>query len=295
MPMWNPLEVLLHSLIVRRVWYAPVWAVRKFRPGPRYVSVGERQLLANMHGESIRRELTSRAVAANEYGERQRLAYVNLWALGQPVDRAATAPPEDFDLNVPEHVTFALAVAAEYDAVRESSAAFVDCLYRPVSDLPYPQAEIRRCCEFLIAIADRDAPSFGGDHELLVRERDALGFALFSLDHFLDLPASDIPRQKLQNLAYVNQRYVDRANPTVTPKPGDVVLIGGSGFAESIEQVVGACDSSGWMVVTASGLPVEVTPGAERGTWNQVKVIAPAAANWLSLTPPAGMSAWEEK
>ena len=293
MSIWKQLSVLLDRSIIRRAWDAQLWAINKFRPGPRYLSIGERRRLSVMHGDSIRRELSSRSSSSREHEERQRLRYVNLWTSGMPVERGATLPPDSFDSNVPEHVRFALTVVGEYDEARESSAAFVDCLYRPVSDLPYPQVEIRRCCEFLIAIADGDSASFGADHELLVRERDALGIALFSLDHFLDLPASEIPRQKMQNLAFVKHRYVDRANPHATPKPGDVVLIGGPGSGQSIAQVIGVCDTSDWMVITESGLSVQVAAGTESGTWNQVKVIAPASAGWLSLTPPAGMSAWE--
>lgn len=293
MSIWKQLAVLLDRSIIRQAWDAPAWAINKFRSGPRYLSIGERRQLSAMHRDSIRRELSSRSSSARDCEERQRLRYIKLWTSGIPVERDATPPPESFDPNVPEHVSFALAVVGEYDEARESSGAFVDCLYRPVSDLPYPQAEIRRCCEFLIAIADRDAATFGGDREFLVRERDALGIALFSLDHFLDLPASEIPRQKRQNLAFEKHRYVDRANRPATPRPGDVVLMGGSGFGQSIAQVVGVCDNNEWMVVTESRLSVQVTPGADSGTWDQVKVIAPASAGWLSLTPPAGMSIWK--
>lgn len=80
--------------------------------------------------------------------------------------------------------------------------ATLHCLYRPVSELPYPPAAIRRCCEFLIEIADTETGSSEQDHELLAKEREALGLALFSLDYFLDLPANEIPRRKLENLAY---------------------------------------------------------------------------------------------
>ncbi len=291
--MWNPIEALLHSSIVRRVWYAPVWAIRNLRSGPRYLSVGERQLLSGMHGESIRRELESRSASPREYEQVQRRAYAHLWTSKSPLDPDEATPPDVLDRSLPAHVAFALSVVGDYDATRESSAAFADCLYRPVSDLPYPQLEIRRCCEFLIGIADDERASLSGDHSLLVNERDAIGFALFSLDYFLDLPAAEIPRQKLKNLAFARHRFVDRAKSSPTPSPGDAVALSASGLSERVAQVVGVCDNGEWMVVTSSGISMQVTSSDDRGAWKEVTVIAPLAAAWLSLTPPAGTPAWD--
>ena len=160
--------------------------------GPRYPSEEERRIVARMKSEAIRRELANRSAEEHEHEERQQRAYWQLWRSIQSVP-GETIPPEILDQSVPDHISLALSVVGDYDAAREEPGAFSDCLYRPVSDLPYPQGAIRRCCEFLIGIADGNPASFNGDHSQLVNERDALGVALFSLDYFLDLPASQIP------------------------------------------------------------------------------------------------------
>src|SRR5687767_14768926 len=168
---------------------------------PHYAPEEGRRIIAALQGDSIERQLANRSLEAVERDERQELAYWQLWRMIRPADTGAI-PPKTLDPLVPAHVTLALTVVGDYDAAREEPGAFADCLYRPVSDLPYPPAVIRRCCEFLIRVADSDTASCGQNHDLLAREREALGLALFSLDYFLNLPASDIPREKLENLAY---------------------------------------------------------------------------------------------
>jgi len=259
--------------------------------GPRYPSEEERRMVARMKSDGIRRELANRAVAVEEHEERQQLAYWQLWRSIRSV-AGETIPPEIFDRSVPDHVSLALSVVGDYDAARESPGAFSDCLYRPTSDLPYPQSAIRRCCEFLIGIADDDPASFEGDHEQLANERDALGVALFSLDYFLDLPASEIPRKKLENLA-LEHRYVFRSRQTAKPAPGDVVIRSGSHLTESVSEVIGVGDNDEWMVLTTSGASMQVVRSAEPGKWDQVNVVAPAEASWLALTPTNGTPTWD--
>jgi hypothetical protein len=259
--------------------------------GPRYPSEDERRAVAMMKSEAIRRELANRSAAEHEHEERQQRAYWQLWRSIQTV-AGETIPPEVLDASYPDHISLALSVVGDFDAAREEPGAFSDCLYRPVSDLPYPQSAIRRCCEFLIAIADGDPSSFDGDHEQLVQERDALGVALFSLDYFLDLPASEIPRKKAENLAFENHA-VAKARQLTKPAPGDVVRRSGSLVTEAVTEVIGVSDNDEWMVLTASGSSMQVVRGAQSGWWNEVKVIAPAEASWLTLTPPSGTPGWE--
>lgn len=258
--------------------------------GPRYPSEEERRVVAMMKSEGIRRELASRSVAEHEHEERQQLAYWQLWRSIQSV-AGETIPPEVFDPSVPDHITLALTVVGDYDAAREEPGTFSDCLYRPVSDLPYPQGAIRRCCEFLIGIADGDAASFNGDHDQLVKERDALGVALFSLDYFLNLPASEIPRKRQENLA-LEHEYVARSRQLAKPGPGDVVIRSGSGATDYVSEVIGVGDNDEWMVLTNSGASMQVARNAESGNWEEVKVIPPAEASWLALTPPGGTPNW---
>jgi len=166
-------------------------ARRSMVSGP---SASERRIVATMHRDSIRRELANRSVAAQVHEDRQEQAYWQLWRLVRSAHVGAI-PPQILDASIPDHVTLALSVVADFDEAREEAGSFEESLYRPVSSLPYSPAVIRKCCEFLISIADSPETSFSGDRDLLVKERDALGLALFSLDYFLDLPASFTNRQ----------------------------------------------------------------------------------------------------
>jgi hypothetical protein len=240
--------------------------------------------VAAMHRLSIRRELENRSAAAVEHDERQRLAYWRLWRLIRPAESIAI-PPEVLDPSIPEHVTLALSVVGDYDAAREEPGAFAECLYRPVSDLPYPQAAIRRCCEFLISIADAETESSDDNQALLARERDALGLALFSLDYFLDLPVDEIPRRKLENLEYVKHQYLAGSTSPAKPRQGDAVMRSGSGQTDYVDQVIGVSENDEWMVLTTTGASVQVVRNAQSARWDELKVVVPAAASWLNLTP----------
>jgi hypothetical protein len=181
-----------------------------------------------------------------------------------------------------------LSVVADFDEAREEPA---ESLYRPLSALPYSPAVIRRCCEFLIRIADSPESGVAGDHEMLVRERDALGLALFSLDFFLDLPASEIPRHKLENAEYVKQQYLAGSTPPPKPTEGDVIYKTGLRLKDYVDQVIGVSENDEWMVLTKSGLSMQIVRGTEAGKWEEVKSVAPAAASWLDFTPPFGVPA----
>src|SRR6185369_13101451 len=113
-----------------------------------------------------------------------------------------------------------------------------------------------------------------------------------SLDHFLDLPASQIPRKKQENIA-LEHRFISRLRQPVKPSPGDLVTRGESRVKESVSEVIGVSDSDEWMVLTSSGASMQVVRGKEPGHWDEVNVIAPAEASWLTLTPPSGNPTWD--
>ncbi len=225
-----------------------------------------------------------------EHDERQQLAYWHLWRLIRPVD-VAPMPPSILDATVPEHVTLSLTVVGDYDAVRETPGVLTDGLYRPVSDLPYPPASIRRCCEFLIAIAEGDTAASKTDRELLQNEREALGLALFSLDFFGDGRPSDTPRQN--NFADGRQHSVPEPMAATKPSEGDVVIRSGSGDTDHVSDVIGLGDNEEWIVLTRLGASIQVVRNAKTGEWDEVNVIAPAPARWLTLTPSGGTPSWE--
>ncbi len=263
-------------------------ARRAMASGP---SANERRIVATMHRDGIRRELANRSAAAQVHEDRQEQAYWQLWRLVRSAGVGAI-PPQILDSSIPDHVTLALSVVADFDEAREEPGSFAECLYRPVSALPYSPAVIRKCCEFLIGIADSPASSFNGDRDLLVKERDALGLALFSLDYFLDLPESEIPRRKLENLGYVKEQYL--AGSTAPPRPveGDVVVRSGLRLTDHVDQVIGVSENDEWMVLTKSGSSMQIVRAAD-GKWNEVQSIAPRAASWLDLTPPFGTPSFE--
>jgi hypothetical protein len=192
-------------------------------------------------------------------------------------------PPSILDAYVPEHLTLALTVVGDYDAVRETPGAVTDGLYRPVSDLPYPPASIRRCCEFLIAIAEGDLAASKSDRELLANEREALGLALFSLDFFGD--ARPTPSLRGHNHTNGKHAAVAASTPPTKPCEGDLVIRNRPGETDHVREIVGLGPNDEWLVVTVSGSSIQVVRNAEPGKWNEVSVIAPAQARWLTLTP----------
>ena len=238
--------------------------------------------------ERVRGETPTALTPAEEHDERQQLAYWHLWRLLRPAD-AAAMPPSQLDPSVPEHVTLALTVVGDYDAAREQPGAAADSVYRPVSELPYPAASIRRCCELLIRIADGEAGSSRDDRELLESEREALGLALFSLDFFVDGRPTRIPREN--NLGNGKHESLP-AVPTVKPCDGDVVIRSGSRATDYVSEVIGLGDNE-WIVLTRSGSSIQVVRNAKTGEWDEVNVIAPAPARWLTLTPSGGTPSWE--
>ncbi len=240
--------------------------------------------------ERVRSAAPRALTLEEEHDERQQLAYWHLWRLIRPVD-AAPMPPSILDATAPAHVTLSLTVVGDYDAVRETPGVPTDGLYRPVSDLPYPPASIRRCCEFLIAIAEGDTAASKSDRELLQNEREALGLALFSLDFFGDGRPSDIPRQN--NLADGSQHSVPEPMAATKPCEGDVVMRSRSGETDHVSDVIGLGDNEEWIVLTRLGASIQVVRNAKTGEWDEVNVIAPAPARWLTLTPSGGTPSWE--
>jgi hypothetical protein len=240
--------------------------------------------------ERVRSAAPTPLTPAEEDDERQQLAYWHLWRLIRPV-YAAPMPPSILDGTIPEHVTLALTVVGDYDAVRDKPGAVGCSLYRPVSDLPYPPASIRRCCEFLIAIAEGEVPASKSDRELLANEREALGLALFSLDFFGDGQPADLTHTN--NAAVGAQQGVPEPRAAVTPSEGDVVIRAESGSTDYVSDIIGLGDNEEWIVLTRSGASIQVVRNAKTGEWDEVSVIAPAPASWLTLTPSGGTPSWE--
>jgi hypothetical protein len=252
----------------------------------------ERRVVAEIKLEGIRRAIAERdavpapSVPRAEPADPRVDAYRRLWrsVRGSISD---LVPPASLDASVPEHLTFALAVVGDYDAAREDAGVFADCLYRPASQLPYPSDGIRSCCELLIRIADADR-GHAADRQLLLEEREALGLALFSLDYFLEVPAEEIPRQKLENLD-LRQRYLARSQESTKPHQGDVVCRCDGLHTDTVADVIGLSDKNEWMVLTGNGSSVQVVRGPQPGQWDEVKEIVAAAVSWLKLTPPTGI------
>lgn len=289
--MWNLFVVMMELCVLWCAWYSTRWALRTNRLASRNLSEDERCVLATMHSESIHRELLHRSEEAGRYRERQKSLYDRLW---MSINGAGTesAPPQALDSSIPSHIAFAVNVVGDYDADRERPGVFADCLYRPCSDLPYPHEEIRRCCEFLISIAETVPGTSGDERDAIAAERDALGVALFSLDYFLDLPAGEIPRKNAQNLAFVKRRHKGIPEAPLKPRPGDVVARSVAGAeTECVNQVIGIGQNDQWIVLTSSLTPMRVRHNAELSRWEQVEVIAAAAASRLKITPSAEFAA----
>jgi hypothetical protein len=232
------------------------------------------QTIAAMKAEDLRRELSKPIESLPPHEEAQQTAYWSLWRSIRST-ALSTIPPAVLDGYIPEHVSLAMSVVGDFDSVREKPDASGDSLYRPAALLPYPKDVIKRCCEFLIQLADSGSPSFNADHALLATERDSLGLALFSLDYFIEPKGSEVAGQSL-------------ADP-VKPQPGDVITRRGTDEREEIDQVIGVGDNNEWMVMTKSGSSMQVTQSTSGSYWEEVTVVAPARSAWLTFTPPLGM------
>ncbi|HUQ20854.1 MAG TPA: hypothetical protein VM099_14650 [Gemmatimonadaceae bacterium] len=238
------------------------------------VTTGVSQMIAEMKAEDLRRELAKPIESLPPHEERQQTAYWRLWRTIRS-SALSTIPPAQLDGYVPEHVSLAMSVVGEFDSVREKRDVSGDSLYRSVALLPYPKDVIKRCCEFLIQLADRGAPSFNADHALLADERDSLGLALFSLDYFVESEANELSGSSRANV--------------VKPQPGDAIARRGTDEPEAVDQVIGVGENNEWMVMTKSGASMQVTQSASGSYWEEVTVVAPGRAAWLTFTPPLGI------
>jgi hypothetical protein len=280
MPMRNFFAMLFEGL--------PLPGMRRATAAPGPLDDRARQAVQ----DRVRSAVPTPLAAAEEHDERQQLAYWHLWRLIRPVD-AAAMPPSILDPAVPEHVTLALTVVGDYDAAREQPGPAADSIYRSVSELPYPPASIRRCCELLIRIADGEAGSSSDDREMLEKEREALGLALFSLDFFVDGNPSGAHHRK--NLANGERENVPEPTPTTRPTDGDVIIRSGLGETDYVSEVVGLGDDEEWIVLTITGASIQVVRNAASGQWEEVNVIDPAPARWLTLTPSGGTPSWDSE
>jgi len=281
--MRNLLIVVLNVSVLYCAWYAARWAVRTYRASPRFLTEEDRRNLYSMQTNSVRRELEKRGEEVRQDEDRQGVRYRMRWQSLGPAS-GGDRPPRELDPAIAEHVTFALTIVGDYDAAREQAGAFEEALYRPVSDLPYPREAIRKCCEFLIRIADGQLASPHRDRTFIAEERDALGVALFSLDYFIEMPAGEIPRDKQENLAFVKRRYVPGTQPPPKPRAGDRIQTRVPGETDKIEQVIGLGQDDRWMVYASSGAPLQIVHNSEMNMWEEVDEIAPATASWLKLT-----------
>jgi len=291
------LIVILYVCVIYCAWYAGRWALRTYRSSPHFLKDADRQSLYAMQTSSVRRELEKRVEEVKQDEDRGGVRYRMRWQSLRPAS-GGERPPRELDPAIAEHVTFALTIVGDFDAAREQAGAFEDALYRPVCDLPYPKEAIRKCCEFLIRIADGEVDSPHPDRELIARERDALGVALFNLDYFVEMPAGEIPRNRQENLSFQKRRYVPGTQPPPKPRVGERILSPRSGQVERIEQVIGLDKENRWTVYDGSGTPVQIVHNAEANAWEQVEEIAPAVMPLLKFTveqravdhqtPPAG-------
>lgn len=240
---------------------------------PAPVMADAAQMIAAMKAEDLRRELAKPTEPLPAHEEEQQTAYWSLWrSIRSPA--LSTIPPAVFDGYIPEHVSLAMTVVGDFDSIREKPDASADSLYRPAAVLPYPKDVIKRCCEFLIQLADTGAPSRNADHALLANERDWLGLALFSLDYFVDANATEVAGKSNAD--------------AVKPRPGDAIARRGTDEPEEVDQVIGLGDNNEWMVMTKSGASMQVTQSVSGHYWEEVAVVAPARAAWLTLTTPRG-------
>ena len=115
----------------------------------------------------------------------------------------AASLPAEIDLNDVMHVAVIDDIREKYSALlADESQPYSKCMYRPVSILPYPKATVKRALEALLAYVEGRSDSTFLDESIRTPVvADTIRTCLLLLDHFVDLPAAELPTDPLQNAA----------------------------------------------------------------------------------------------
>lgn len=107
-----------------------------------------------------------------------------------------------FDLNDFDDVLLLDQIRRDYgEVISDRENSFASCMYRPTSHLPYPKATIRTALQTLLDYVEGRKDSLFLEPEIRTRKTaETIGVALASLDTFIDVPESDLPRDPIQNL-----------------------------------------------------------------------------------------------
>lgn len=115
----------------------------------------------------------------------------------------AGAAPEWYSLENPDHVLRIDEIRRGYAKVLSRGGEFADCVYKPAALLPYPKEEIRRALTALLDFAEGRRDSSRLDPAIRTPDvADTLRAALMQLNHFLDVPAEQIPREPRANTEF---------------------------------------------------------------------------------------------
>lgn len=107
--------------------------------------------------------------------------------------------PETFDTNDPLQDKFAEKIVRDFGGVMGNPGKYEKCLYKPISQLPYPKEYISRACQYLCAQLESDNPSWGKPENVDDVVRNIRAIEVF-LPNFINVPEADLPTDTRENL-----------------------------------------------------------------------------------------------
>jgi len=107
--------------------------------------------------------------------------------------------PESFDPKDPLHDKFAEKIVQDYGGVMANPGKYAKCIYKPVSQLPYPKAYIKKACQFLCKQMRSEHPNWerpANTDEML----NNIGAIEAFLHNFIEIPEAELPTDTRENL-----------------------------------------------------------------------------------------------
>lgn len=107
--------------------------------------------------------------------------------------------PESFDPNDPLQDKFAEKIVRDFGGVMGNPGKYEKCLYKPISQLPYPKEYISRACQHLCKQLESDNPSWEKPEGVEDFVRNIRAIEVF-LPNFINVPEADLPTDTRENL-----------------------------------------------------------------------------------------------
>lgn len=107
--------------------------------------------------------------------------------------------PESFDPEDPLHDKFAEKIVQDYGGVMANPGKYANCMYKPVSQLPYPKGYIKNACQFMCKQLRSEHRNWGrpANVDEIIR---SIGVIEANLPNFIKIAEADLPTDTRENL-----------------------------------------------------------------------------------------------